>query len=186
MKAIGSFSGAIALIAVVLVAVISFGMVLEREAATSSSEARAIIEAKWELQNAHHLAGKSFADAIADSVFEKGCAFDWLDIETKAGNESAGYLRDALNLSLQNCQVANVGAGGAGPNSITLSFDIECTKELGNITVSYAKRGFAFDKRTDYYNDPALGCLVDVKDNGSLECDVDRIDTVATGIGCGS
>ena len=175
MKTKGSYTGAIAIIAVVIMAVISFGMVSTREATAHENEAGAIIEAKWEMQNAHHLVGKVFADAIADSGVEQGCAFDLAATNTKANT----YFTASFTNYPPYCAVQNVVVGGSA-SSVTVDFDLQCSKEVGGIVINYTRKGFEFDKQVHYDN--SAGCLVDVEDNDTGECDVDTI----VGGGCGS
>ena len=181
MKTKGSYTGAIAIIAIVIMAIISFGMVSTREAAAHENEAGAIIEAKWEMQNAHHLVGKVFADAIADSGVEQGCAFDLAEVDTKANT----YFTASFTNYPPLCSVQNVAVTEVIANNATVEFDLQCSKEVGGIVINYTRKGFTFDKQT-YYDLSTGSCLVDVEDNDTGECDVDTIDTVTTLVGCGN
>ena len=186
MKGKGSYTGAVAVIAVAIMVAVSYGMASAGEAQKGENRARAIIETKWELQNTRHLVGKVFADAIADNTDMAACSYgDVLDLINKVGDgTTSGYIYESINGNddvLPGCKALNpIVDPTSTANSSKITFDISCTKDAGGIGIDYTIRELSFDKQA--YYDNSDGCLVDVEDNKSLACDVDRI----VGGGCGS
>jgi len=177
----GIYTATLALVAITVIAAMSFSNVANVQAKEGVDKAQAIIDLKWEWQNAYSLLWNSGADAVADAGFASACVFDADAIK----NTAEIYFADTLAESLKNCSIDNVSVQDP-PDSLDeakITFDLECRKELNGMSINYKKGGRILRKKAYYYTDGTGACFVDVKDVGTGYCEVDKIDNLLD-VGC--
>ncbi len=170
----GAYSGVIASIAIVVIIAVAFNSSAMVRAQSEKDYAKAIIDLKREWLTARYLLDKSASDAIADDGFKNGCTKNMASIKATLGDNTSGYFRSTLDdASLENCHVDNVNVIG----NIQVDVDIYCEKTLDGIKIEYEKDKVQFNKSANY--DPAPSCKIDVKDDKSNLCEVDKIPSTS-------
>jgi hypothetical protein len=161
----GSYAGAIALIAVLVIVVATLGSRSSATIGAQKNYAEAIVDTKSAWQNARDLLDKSFSDALADAS-SQACAID------------ASLVDSYLNATLQdagdlNCTVLNIGETQVSGDQATVTAEFSCGMSMDKAFVKYGK--IAWLKKFVYVLGAGPPCNVDVKDMGSLVCEVDTI-----------
>lgn len=137
-KKAGLYIGAIALAAIALIATISFNSISSVVAQESKSQAKAILDLKWETQNAQFIAGKAIADALADASYTLiSCGYDKSEAETLVYK----YLgEEGIGTTFQGCTFSNIGISDSNPLDMTVSLKLSCEKDSGgNLKGAYKK-----------------------------------------------
>ncbi len=155
-KKAGLYIGAIALAAIALIATISFNSFSEVRGQEGRSQAEAIIDLKWEMQNAQYLTGKSIADALADATYDGGaCTYN----STKAKNTITSYLGSGgLSNAMRSCGITINSINTANQASITVEAKFNCLKDSGSLDMDY-KKTITFKKAVS-----GTGCAITVTD----------------------
>ena len=177
MKNSGAYAGAIALIAIVVIAGAVFVSQGTALAEGQKNDASAIVETKAAWQNARNLLDKSAADAFFDSV-SNYCTVDAGYISDKMTAYLGQTLASAADL---NCRIVDGILNTTVPtgNDIEVSLALRCVKGGSGFFVAYEKT-VAFKKMA--FISPDADCYVDIQDRDSGACEIDSW----LGGGCGS
>jgi len=182
MKSNGVYAGAIALIAIVVIAGAVFVSQGTALAEGQKNNASTIVETKAAWQNARYLLDKTAAFVVLG--VEEDCAYDADEIKTLAEITFSDLLENAHNI---NCSIAE---GSVAANAITgnsqfyadISATVRCGRSDKGFFVEYEKT--VTFKKTGYFPE---SCVAgdgqrDVLDRDSGACEIDRW----IGGGCGS
>jgi len=169
----GFYTGAIAVVAVVIISIAAFSMVSTVQTTESKNQAKAIVEAKWQWQNASELLSKSASDAIADASYTaSACAY-----ETTAGHSKvSSYASDVISNTYSDCTIANILIDDSALPDIDISFELKCANSFsGNDSASY-KKNVVVQKnvQTLFIAGTPNQCNVIVTDNRSGKIEVDQ------------
>jgi len=137
-KKAGLYIGAIALAAIAVIAAISFNSISSARAQETGGQTKAILDLKWEAQNAQFVAGKAVADALADASYTATtCGYD----AAQASGKIEAYLTTVKQQAFPGCSFSVLSANGAGnPADITVSLQLACEKDSGeNLKTSCVK-----------------------------------------------
>jgi hypothetical protein len=143
-KKAGIYTGAIALAAMAIIATIAFNGI-SGAWAQGEGEAKAILDFKWEAQNAQHVAGKAIADALADASYsETSCGYSH---DEALYNISTYLASQAMRDAFQGCAFSDVSVDDSAPPNVLVSVKLSCGKSTGgNMRMAYEKT-LAFSKR---------------------------------------
>ena len=144
-KKAGLYTGAIALAAIALIATISFNSISGARAQESRSQAEAIVDLKWEMQNAQFVAGKTIADAVADASWTTtSCGYNGSTALTKVNS----YLGEqGIGTTFHGCTFLNIGISDNIPPDITVSLQLSCEKGAGGSLKGTYEKTILFNKR---------------------------------------
>jgi hypothetical protein len=147
-KKAGLYVGAIALAAIAIIATILFNSISDASAQEGRSQAKAILDLKWEMQNSQFVAGKAIADAVADASYVGGaCVYNSATAQTNISN----YLSNLVSKqALQGCSIApaSILINALNPAAISVSMKFTCQKKSGSLDASYAKT-VVFNKKVE-------------------------------------
>ncbi len=170
MKVNGIYTATVAVAIIVILVSSAYSMVSAVQTNEIRDYGRNIVETKWRWQNTRHILSATVSDALADTGFNNGCAYDpVLDATMNA------YFTDALNKMGNKCISRITNINGDATNT-EVTFTLECFDDSTESSIEYNRTNIVVKKEVRYDTSAGPGvCEIDVRDRDTDKCEVDEI-----------
>ncbi len=167
----GFYTGTIALTAVIIISVVSFSAISSIEAGEAKSQARAILDVRYDFQKASVIVSKTVSDALADASFDgTSCGYE----KNAAGTNLQNYFENnhVLATTYENC-TAEIKQ--LRQENRQVEVEIYCTKNAEGVLAEYKTR-VEYNKAVSAV-DSGTDCTVTVTDDDTGQVEVQETET---------